>query len=81
MDTSTAFHHLESPFPEGFLWGGAIAGNQCEGAWREGGKGPTVADVSRYKPGIDPRDYSAQHGITSEEIAQAMQTDDELMYP
>lgn len=81
MDTSIAFHHLESPFPEGFLWGGAIAACQCEGAWREGGKGPTVADVSRYKPGIDPSDYSAQHGITSDEIAQAMQTDDELMYP
>ena len=20
-------------FPEGFLWGGAVAANQCEGAW------------------------------------------------
>lgn len=20
-------------FPEGFLWGGATAANQCEGAW------------------------------------------------
>lgn len=26
-------------FPEGFLWGGAVAANQCEGAWYEGGKG------------------------------------------
>lgn len=25
-------------FPESFLWGGAIAANQVEGAWREGGK-------------------------------------------
>lgn len=33
-------------FPEGFLWGGAVAANQCEGAWREGGKGISVADVS-----------------------------------
>ncbi len=26
-------------FPQGFLWGGALAANQSEGAWREGGKG------------------------------------------
>lgn len=31
-------------FPEGFLWGGAEAANQCEGAWNEGGKGMTVQD-------------------------------------
>ena len=26
-------------FPEGFLWGGAVAANQCEGAYLEDGKG------------------------------------------
>ena len=26
-------------FPEGFLWGGATAANQCEGAYNEGGRG------------------------------------------
>ena len=24
--------------PEGFLWGGAVAANQYEGGWNEGGK-------------------------------------------
>ena len=33
-------------FPEGFLWGGATAANQLEGAYNEGGKGLTIADVS-----------------------------------
>lgn len=32
-------------FPEGFLWGGAVAANQCEGAYIEGGKGLSVQDV------------------------------------
>ncbi|NCB32905.1 MAG: glycosyl hydrolase family protein [Erysipelotrichia bacterium] len=30
-------------FPEGFLWGGAIAANQAEGAWLEDGKGIDMA--------------------------------------
>ena len=33
-----------SPFPDGFLWGGATAATQCEGAWNVDGKGPTILD-------------------------------------
>ncbi len=32
-------------FPEGFLWGGATAANQLEGAYQEGGKGLNTPDV------------------------------------
>ena len=32
-------------FPDGFLWGGAVAANQCEGAYREDGKGLSIQDV------------------------------------
>ena len=32
-------------FKEGFLWGGALSANQCEGAYLEDGKGLSVADV------------------------------------
>ncbi len=32
-------------FPEGFLWGGALAASQCEGATREDGKGFSTADA------------------------------------
>lgn len=31
--------------PENFLWGGATAANQCEGAWDRDGKGVSVADI------------------------------------
>ena len=31
--------------PKDFLWGGAVAANQCEGAYCEDGKGLSVADV------------------------------------
>ncbi|EOT45772.1 MULTISPECIES: glycoside hydrolase family 1 protein [Enterococcus] len=34
-----------SVFPDGFLWGGATAANQLEGAFKEGGKGLSVADA------------------------------------
>ncbi|WP_314137864.1 6-phospho-beta-glucosidase [Buttiauxella noackiae] len=35
-------------FPEKFLWGGAIAANQVEGAWQEDGKGISTSDVQPH---------------------------------
>ena len=53
-------------FPEGFLWGGAIAANQCEGAWNVDGKGMSVADVARYKPDLEKGDYRGQWHVSPE---------------
>ena len=55
-------------FPEGFLWGGAIAANQCEGAAQEDGKGLSTADVLIHgvfqKPQIPVPDfYLKKEGI------------------
>jgi len=36
----------EFQFPKNFLWGGATAANQLEGAYQTDGKGLTIADVS-----------------------------------
>ena len=38
------------PFPKGFLWGGATAANQCEGAYAEGGRGLANVDVIPHGP-------------------------------
>ncbi|MDK2966255.1 glycoside hydrolase family 1 protein [Lacrimispora sp.] len=35
-------------FPDGFLWGGAVAANQCEGAYNEDGKGLSTQDVTPH---------------------------------
>ncbi len=32
-------------FPKNFLWGGAVAANQYEGAWDVDGKGPSTSDM------------------------------------
>ncbi len=57
-------------FPDNFYWGGATAANQCEGAWNEGGKGPSVADhytggsrteSRKFTRKIDPDEYYPSH--------------------
>ena len=32
-------------FPKDFLWGGAVAANQCEGAYNADGKGIDIQDI------------------------------------
>lgn len=42
-------------FPENFLWGGATAANQCEGAYNEDGKGLSIQDIMPH--GIQGRTH------------------------
>ena len=42
-------------FPKNFLWGGATAANQCEGAWDVDGKGKTVSDFTTAGSLTEPR--------------------------
>lgn len=66
-------------FPKDFLWGGAIAANQAEGAWNVDGKGPSVADIE-----ILPEEYSRTEIVgfkhTKEEIETAL-ADTKGYYP
>lgn len=69
-----------STFPERFFWGGALAANQCEGAWNVGGKGLSVADCARFKPDVDIKDYKGQNHITLDDVKRAMESVDTTYY-
>lgn len=47
--------------PQDFLWGGAVAAHQLEGAWDEGGKGISTADV--MTAGAHGRDRVITDGV------------------
>ncbi|MBQ1826908.1 MAG: glycoside hydrolase family 1 protein [Erysipelotrichaceae bacterium] len=49
---------LSNKLPSTFLWGGGFAASQMEGAWKEGGKGPNVADMNEYRGDL-PRELRA----------------------
>lgn len=68
-------------FPNDFLWGGAVAANQVEGAWNVGGKGLSVADVATYKPNVDNKDYAAHMDVTTESVREAISEYSDAMYP
>ena len=40
-------------FPKDFLWGGAVAANQLEGAYDIDGKGMCVADINEFRDDVD----------------------------
>lgn len=59
-------------FPKDFLWGGATAANQCEGAYLEGGKGLGTVDLLPLGPARFP---------ISEGHIPSYQCDPEAYYP
>lgn len=61
-------------FPEKFLWGGATAANQCEGAYLEDGKGLSCADVLKAGESGSLRNltYRRADGTTGEICAFAL---------
>ncbi|MBQ6335434.1 MAG: family 1 glycosylhydrolase [Erysipelotrichaceae bacterium] len=64
-------------FPDNFLWGGAFAANQVEGAYKAGGKGLSTADIfpkgDRKSGGVFFRSY--------DQILEAIEDEDDMKYP
>jgi len=63
-------NHLDI-FPEGFLWGGAVAANQLEGAYNEGGKGLSVADINKFRDNVELKEKSNKE-LSSEDVLAAI---------
>lgn len=68
----------EKSFPKGFLWGGATAANQIEGAWNLDGKGLSTAEVVQK---ADDRRKMSMGDVTEETLAIALADKTDDLYP
>ena len=66
-------------FPEDFLWGGAIAANQAEGAFDVDGKGMCIADINAFQGDL-PLEKRFNLEMDTSQIKAAM-ADQEGNYP
>ncbi|MCH4284814.1 MULTISPECIES: glycoside hydrolase family 1 protein [Bacillota] len=67
-------------FPKNFLWGGATAANQVEGAWKEDGKGWTIQDCLPYRE-VGFSDFTKQFAYNSKDLQEALKAGEEANYP
>lgn len=73
---------MKHGFPDNFLWGGAIAANQAEGAWNEGGKGLSVPDVDWHNPHLvrgGKRDADSE--MTSIRLNELLAIEEDWQFP
>ncbi|CPR17197.1 glycoside hydrolase family 1 protein [Brenneria goodwinii] len=69
-------------FPDDFLWGGATAANQLEGAWNEGGKGLSVSDVYTFDSKTPKERWLDQWlFMTHRQVALAQDANSAKYYP
>lgn len=66
-------------FPSNFLWGGAVAADQIEGACFEGGKGLTTSDMFIYQPDADHASLNTSN-MTKQQVINAI-NDQKGYYP
>lgn len=66
-------------FPKDFLWGGAVAANQCEGAFDADGKGLSIQDFHPYTKNLDRTKLDFNH--MTKEYLEALMSDESLYFP
>lgn len=71
---------LPTGFPKDFLWGGAVAACQIEGAYDVDGRGLSTSDIHRYDKEMDRAHIEKEGGGTLAQIKAAM-NDKEGYYP
>lgn len=71
---------MNQGFPENFLWGGATAANQIEGAYNVDGKGLSSADMVAFVP-KEKRTGGHAIEITSEQIERVLSGQTEDHFP
>lgn len=69
------------PFPSNFLWGGATAANQIEGAFDADGKGLSSADMVAYVPKAERGAHTASIEISSQELADILSGNKQARFP
>jgi 6-phospho-beta-glucosidase len=73
---------MKSAFPKNFLWGGATAANQIEGAYNLDGKGLSTSDFAAYK---DPYGKEGVNNftfdVTSKELEAYLKEDSKYLFP
>lgn len=67
-------------FPKEFLWGGATAANQFEGAYNEGGKGLSTADMVRFIP-KEERGSGFSLDVSRKEIEAILADEGDEVFP
>ena len=64
-------------FPDNFLWGGAFAANQMEGAYQEDNKGLCLADINEFVDNVT-LDQKCNTEITTDYIYHALEDDNKI---
>jgi len=70
-------NRVPTGFPNDFLWGGAVAANQLEGAWDQDGKGWCIADVNEFRDDI-AIDKKYNEEVDSTFVKEAMEATDRV---
>lgn len=74
---------MKKGFPETFLWGGAVAASQVDGAYNEGGKGLDTQDMRYFNADLshEERTNRKNSRLNVERFKRALDDKDESHYP
>ena len=71
-------YKVPTGFPKDFLWGGAVAANQLEGAYDLDGKGLCIADINEFRNDIDiTKKYNEE--VSREYVKEALESTTKIL--